>query len=192
MPENANGTGWIREFVYGAIDGTVTTFAVVAGSAGAGLGPVVVLILGLANLLGDGFAMACGNYLSTKADHHAANRNTDAEKTAGATGTPREIELIARKEAATTFTAFVVVGSIPMIPFVVGVVLGLEFDQFALSTLGTVLAFVFIGVVKSRVTGRGAGISITETIGIGGLAAAAAFLVGYLLKGLVESGVAAG
>ncbi len=59
---------YLRDFIYGAIDGTVTTFAVVAGVAGAQLGIGVVIILGLANLLADGFSMAVSNYLGTRAE----------------------------------------------------------------------------------------------------------------------------
>ena len=55
-----------EDFVYGSIDGAVTTFAVVAGASGAVLSPSVVLILGFANLFGDGFSMAIGNYLAAK------------------------------------------------------------------------------------------------------------------------------
>jgi len=55
--------------VYGGLDGTITTFAVVAGVAGASLSSGVVLILGFANLIGDGISMAFGDYLSTKAKH---------------------------------------------------------------------------------------------------------------------------
>ena len=57
---------YLGEFVYGAIDGAVTTFAVVAGAAGASLSSNIVLILGFANLFADGFSMAASNYLSTK------------------------------------------------------------------------------------------------------------------------------
>lgn len=57
---------YLGEFVYGGIDGCVTTFAVVAGSVGAGLSSGVILILGFANLLADGFAMSVGAYLSSK------------------------------------------------------------------------------------------------------------------------------
>lgn len=56
----------IEDFVYGATDGAVTTFAIVAGVMGASLSPSIVLILGFANLFADGFSMAIGNYLSTK------------------------------------------------------------------------------------------------------------------------------
>src|SRR3989344_9708993 len=59
---------YLRDMVYGANDGIVTTFAVVAGVAGAELGINVVLILGFANLLADGLAMAIGNYLGTKSE----------------------------------------------------------------------------------------------------------------------------
>jgi len=59
---------YLGEFVYGGIDGSVTTFAVVAGSAGAGLSSEVVIILGFANLIADGFAMSVGSYLSTKSE----------------------------------------------------------------------------------------------------------------------------
>lgn len=55
-----------EDFIYGSIDGAVTTFAVVAGASGAVLSPSVVLILGFANLFGDGFSMAIGNYLAAK------------------------------------------------------------------------------------------------------------------------------
>lgn len=57
---------FLPEFVYGGIDGSITTFAVVAGAAGAGLDTSVVLILGVANLIADGFSMSVGNYLSEK------------------------------------------------------------------------------------------------------------------------------
>ena len=64
---NKNTTdSYLHDMVYGGIDGTVTTFAVVAGVAGADLGIVVLLILGFANLFADGFSMAAANYLSTR------------------------------------------------------------------------------------------------------------------------------
>ncbi|MDA0196043.1 MAG: VIT1/CCC1 transporter family protein [Bacteroidetes bacterium] len=61
--------GYISEFVYGGIDGAITTFAVVAGAAGAGADIKWVLIFGLANLIADGFSMSVGNFFSTKAEH---------------------------------------------------------------------------------------------------------------------------
>ncbi|WP_170426738.1 VIT1/CCC1 transporter family protein [Ruegeria arenilitoris] len=62
------GRGVLRDVVYGGIDGSVTTFAIVAGVAGAGLSPFIIVALGLANVLADGFSMAAGNYSGTKAE----------------------------------------------------------------------------------------------------------------------------
>ncbi len=62
------GRGDLRDVVYGGIDGAVTTFAIVAGVAGAGLSPFIVVALGVANVLADGFSMAAGNYSATKAE----------------------------------------------------------------------------------------------------------------------------
>ena len=58
----------LRDFIYGGIDGTVTTFAVVAGVAGANLSATIVIVLGAANLIADGFSMAVSNYLATRAE----------------------------------------------------------------------------------------------------------------------------
>ena len=58
----------LRDFIYGGIDGTVTTFAVVAGVAGANLSATIVIVLGVANLIADGFSMAVSNYLATRAE----------------------------------------------------------------------------------------------------------------------------
>jgi VIT1/CCC1 family predicted Fe2+/Mn2+ transporter len=70
---------YLGEFVYGGIDGSVTTFAVVAGSAGAGLDSAVVIILGFANLLADGFAMSVGSYLSTKSEQENYDKHKAIE-----------------------------------------------------------------------------------------------------------------
>lgn len=72
---------YLRDFVYGATDGAVTTFAVVAGVFGADLATRVVLILGVGNLLADGFSMAVSNYLGTRAEqeqHQLARRREEA------------------------------------------------------------------------------------------------------------------
>jgi vacuolar iron transporter family protein len=71
---------YIKSFIYGGLDGIITTFAVVAGVAGARLSTGIVLILGFANLLADGFSMAIGDYLSTKAEreYNASERKREA------------------------------------------------------------------------------------------------------------------
>jgi VIT1/CCC1 family predicted Fe2+/Mn2+ transporter len=76
----APATSYLRDFVYGAIDGAVTTFAVVAGVQGAGLDETVVIILGVANLVADGFSMAVSNYLGTRAERQRRERARREEK----------------------------------------------------------------------------------------------------------------
>ncbi|MBE3598623.1 MAG: VIT1/CCC1 transporter family protein [Limnochordaceae bacterium] len=70
---------YLAEMVYGASDGIVTTFAVVAGVTGAALSPGVVLVLGLANLLGDGFSMAAGAYLSGRSQQDYERKERERE-----------------------------------------------------------------------------------------------------------------
>lgn len=71
--------GHLTEFVYGGMDGSITTFAVVAGAEGANLPSSVIIILGFANLLADGFAMSVGSYLSSKSelDNYNKHKNTE-------------------------------------------------------------------------------------------------------------------
>ena len=73
----APSASYLRDFVYGAIDGAVTTFAVVAGVQGAKLDANIVIILGVANLVADGFSMAASNYLGTRAE---AERRAQARR----------------------------------------------------------------------------------------------------------------
>lgn len=70
---------YLGEFVYGGIDGSVTTFAVVSGAVGAGLDSSIIIILGFANLLADGFSMSVGAYLSKKSERDNFRRHRDQE-----------------------------------------------------------------------------------------------------------------
>ncbi len=75
-----NSYNWISDFVYGGIDGAVTTFAVVAGVEGAKLSISTILILGFANLFADGFSMATSKYLSDKTNQEQYDRIRKREK----------------------------------------------------------------------------------------------------------------
>jgi vacuolar iron transporter family protein len=221
----------LGDFVYGATDGAVTTFAVVAGVIGASLSPSIVLILGFANLLADGFSMAVGNYLAAKAQREyiekARKREeweidnlveqerqeirdiytkkgfkeelldeivrviTSRRKVWVDTMMREELGLIEdsslpRDAAVTTFAAFNVVGLIPLLPFVVMFVIGSSVvsatDAFTYSIIFTAAAFFLIGSVKGRVVQKPLLRSGLNTLSIGGIAAAVAFTVGYLLN----------
>ncbi|SLN41572.1 VIT family protein [Roseivivax jejudonensis] len=82
VPEDAarRDPGHLGDAVYGAVDGAVTTFAVVAGVQGAGLPQAVILVLGLANLLADGVSMALGNYSARRAEADDSARLRDLER----------------------------------------------------------------------------------------------------------------
>ena len=166
---------YLGEFVYGAIDGSVTTFAVVAGAAGANLSPAIVIILGFANLFADGFSMAASNYLSVKTKLEVlAKRGHD------------HFEVRPRKTALVTFLAFVSVGFVPLLSYVAGYFAepGRPY-QFGVSVALTAFAFVIVGAFKAKVVRKSWITSSAETLLLGSAAAAIAYAVGVLLKSLV-------
>lgn len=71
---------YLGDFVYGANDGIITTFAVVSGAIGAGLSPVIIIMLGLANLVGDGISMGLSNFLSLRSRQSFAQREREREE----------------------------------------------------------------------------------------------------------------
>lgn len=221
---------YLEDFVYGGIDGAVTTFAVVAGVQGASLASSIVIILGIANLMADGFSMAVGNYLSGRAKSQRYDRMLEREDWEIDNLPDREVEEIRdifRKKgfeghlleevtkkitskrdvwldtmmvdelgmiresktpiyaALTTFVAFSVVGSIPLIPYVGGVVVHLKSpDYFLASILMTGIALGIVGWIKGMVVGLSKIRGAVETMLVGGIAAAVSYTVGYLLKSL--------
>ncbi len=74
------GRGYLSDAVLGGIDGAVTTFAIAAAAVGGGLPGLVVVVLGLANLIADGFSMAASNYLSVKSEHDEVARTRQQEE----------------------------------------------------------------------------------------------------------------
>ncbi len=95
---------YIPEFVYGGIDGAITTFAVVAGAAGANLSVSIVIILGMANLIADGFSMSVGNFFSTQAARDNYDRHRQTELWEIENLREKEIEEIREIYAAKGFT----------------------------------------------------------------------------------------
>lgn len=73
-------SGYLKDFVYGGFDGAVTTFAIVAGVEGAGFSRSVIIALGIANVLADGFSMAASNYTGSKAEQDNVQRLREIEQ----------------------------------------------------------------------------------------------------------------
>ena len=159
--------GYIAEVIYGANDGIVTTFAVVAGVAGAALDPAIVLVLGAANLFADGFSMGMSNFLSrrSEADYHDA-RGAEADED----GKPPA------STALVTFVAFVVFGGFPLVPYLLVVE-----PLFPASVVVTGLTFFLVGASRSLVTDRGWLRNGGEMFAVGMAAATVAYVVGDVL-----------
>lgn len=163
---------YLPEFVYGGIDGSVTTFAIIAGAVGASLSSGTIIILGFANLIADGFSMAISNYLSVK-----SQRELDKPYKKKDTKNPL-------KTGLATFISFFIIGLIPLLSFVLSFFSEeINFYKIELSILFTALAFLFVGGVKGRIVKKHPLRSALETLLIGGIAASLAFIVGYLLRG---------
>mgnify|MGYP001609578759 CR=1 FL=1 len=162
---------YLPEFVYGGIDGTVTTFAVVSSVIGASLSSSVVLILGFANLFADGFSMAVSNYLSTKSRNEISRHKVNELKTAFA-----------------TFFAFLIIGVIPLISFLVAATTKNPYfmeKQFVFSGILTGFSLIIIGWFKGKIANKPKLYSSIQTFLIGGIAALLAFFVGLFVKNLV-------
>ena len=169
---------YLPEFVYGGIDGSVTTFAVVAGAVGASLSSAIILILGFANLFADGFSMAVSNYLSTKSELEIHKGHKDYKMLEKEFKHPL-------KTASVTFISFLIIGLIPLVSFLVAIfVPSLNKDKFFYSFVLTGLALLLVGAVKGEVVKKHPVKASIETFLIGGIAAIIAFLVGYFLRGL--------
>ena len=219
------GYEYLGDAVLGGIDGCVTTFAIAAGAIGGGLPGFVVVILGFANLLSDGFSMAVSNYMRAKSDRDRLEETRHMEE--------RHIELIPEgerqeirqifvdkgfsgevlekvvagitqdkglwvktmlteehglqiegpvpiKASLITFGSFIVLGIIPLIPFLFRI--DLERVQFLMSAAITACTFLIIGIVRGFILGRPALRSGILTLLTGGGAASIAFLVGSLLS----------
>lgn len=129
---------YLRDLVYGANDGIITTFAVVAGVSGGSLSVRAVLVVGVANLLADGLSMGVGNYLGIKSDESARRIE----------GLPPREEHPVRHGAA-TFLAFAIAGALPLIPYLVP---GAETWRFEASTAATLAALFGVGASRAFVT----------------------------------------
>ncbi len=170
----------LREFVYGGMDGAVTTFAVVTGAAGANLGVNVILILGYANVLADGFSMAVGSYLSEKSDQDLSVSKGNSEKD------DHESPLAA---SLATFLSFILVGFIPLSFYTIDYIFSLDLSTgtlLACSIALTLLAFVGIGYLRGVITKISRARAVLESFGLGLAAAVISYGAGNLLERLIS------
>ncbi len=225
--------GLLKAAVYGANDGIVTTFAVVAGVAGAGLPPSIILILGIANMIADGLSMGIGDYLGERSERRYMKHQFEIEKweidhipeeekkellhyfqKRGASETesqslvkiitkhPKlwtelgfidEMGVVPEFEGAlwntglVTFISFVIAGSLPLLPYF------LEFlgapiqqsQQFVLSIISTAVAMFIVGSLRTFITKGRWWLNGLEMLGIGAIAATAAYFLGAWVEKLV-------
>ena len=220
-----SGGGDLADAVLGAIDGGITSFAVVAGAFGGGFSGLVIVVMGFASLLADGFSMAASNYLSTRSQQDEtehARREEERHIDQVPEGQREEIrqifadkgfegEVLDRitetitsdrrlwadtvvteelglpleagnpwRAGLATFVAFLLVGLIPLLPFLVP---GLPLAHgFAASAVMTLAAFLAVGLLKGRILGERPLRAGLETLFMGGGAALLAYGVGASIR----------
>jgi VIT1/CCC1 family predicted Fe2+/Mn2+ transporter len=157
---------YLPDLVYGANDGIITTFAVVTGVTGASLSERVILILGFANLVADGFSMGASNFLSRRSHAEAADRDDAPEAT---------------RHAAATTAGFVTAGVVPLVAYLVPVPDG---NRFPLAIALTFASLYAVGASRALVTRLGWVRSGGEMLLVGALAAAVAYGIGALASTL--------
>jgi len=217
---------YLRDWIYGGIDGSVTTLAVVTGVAGAQLSNWIILALGFANLFADGFSMAASNYLGTRAEHDDWRRLEQIENRhieLAPDGEREEVRQIFERKgfegndlrrivdlvtadrerwvrtmlteeyglpqevrspwiaAISTFTAFLICGLVPMLPYLFGTE-----HSLAVSVTLTAIVFVTIGSIKSKWSTSSWWNSGLTTLLVGAIAASLAYAAGVIVKRLWE------
>jgi VIT1/CCC1 family predicted Fe2+/Mn2+ transporter len=173
-PRTAIGVAqhYIRDLVYGANDGIITTFAVVAGVTGGTLAPVTVLVLGVANLLADGLSMGVGNYLGIRSDERVREAQQLPEQ-----------EAFPVRHGLATFLAFVTAGAVPLVPYVFSAIAA---DRFVWSAILSLAVLFAVGAARARVgTGRWWTNGL-EMLGLGVLVGAVSYGSGVAVSTLLR------
>ena len=164
---------YIRDLVYGANDGLITTFAVVAGVTGGGLSARTMLVIGAANLFADGLSMGVGNYLSIRSNESAL----------AAQDRPEEEASPARHGLA-TLLAFVIAGAVPLAPFA----LGFASHELKWSIALTFATLFSVGALRALVTVDRWWVAGLEMLLLGLAVAAAAYGSGSIVARFTMAG----
>ena len=222
---------FLKDFVYGGMDGVITTFSIISGVVGADLSPAVILILGFANLLSDGFSMCVGNMMSVKTEKELYEKERIRETNETKTVPEEEIEDIRKiyrkkgfkgkllesivkvitskrrvwvdtmmkeelglfadkinplKSSLITITSFISMGIIPLLSFIILQVFSIP-KAYAImsSTIMTFATLFIIGSIKGKMVSKNPIRSGFEVMLVGGIAAAVAYITGYLIRRVI-------
>lgn len=161
---------YIGDIVYGANDGIITTFAVIAGAAGAGFSATVIIVLGIANLIADGFSMGASKYLSLISEQSLASARREGRSPFG--------------DGFATFASFIIVGALPLVPFFIP---GAAEHAFIVSCLATAATLFLVGAARSLVIERNPLLAGFEMFAVGGIAAIIAYALGSFVQAIIGS-----
>ena len=193
---------FLKQIIYGGNDGIVTTFAIVAGFAGASaegvlqIGGLAVLVFGLANLFADAVSMGLGEFLSLRSQHDLYRKRRESELREIAENPDHErmelFEILRQRgvpppeddspalSGLFTFLAFVVFGAVPLLPYFVMEPTPQAFWWSVATTFGALSA---LGLLRWNATGEPIARSVGETILVGAVCAVVAYGVGLVVAG---------
>ena len=190
--QRGHKASYLRDWVYGGIDGTVTTFAIMAGVVGANLSPGVLRAMEERHVKlapegereevrqifqAKGFK---GKALDTAVEVITARRDRWIDTMMAEEHGVPQVTRLPLRAASMTFIAFVLCGSVPLLPYA-----AMLEEPVLPATIMTAFTFFGIGSLRgiwSPTPWWRAGLG---TLAIGMLAAGAAYAVGTLLQGLV-------
>jgi VIT1/CCC1 family predicted Fe2+/Mn2+ transporter len=159
---------YLPDLVYGANDGIVTTLVVIASVTGATMSSTVVLILGFANLLADGFSMGTSNVLAIRSAVTSATRPSLRE---------------ASRNGFATFAAFVMAGLLPLSAYMIPIA---ESSRFPSACAVAAATLFVIGACRSLFSDRPWLIAGLEMLTLGTVASIVAYVVGAAAAVLIN------
>lgn len=159
---------YLRDMIYGALDGVITTLAVVAGTSGAHLDARIGIILGIANLAADGLSMGASNYLALKSELEQTGKSVADE--------------MPWRHGFATFAAFVVVGTMPLLGYAVAWISPVS--PFAAAVVLAAVTLAVVGGIRARYVRKPPWRSALEVLAIGAAASVTAYGLGAGLSHL--------
>ena len=145
----------VKTLVFGALDGVTTTFAIVCSAIAVGQEHIAVtniFVLGVANLVADGFSMGMGDFLSTIAEAGDASGLSPEQA--------HRHQLEAGKMGVIMFLSFVLFGGIPLFAFIPFITRGVGqphedkvHDTFQKACLLCAMSLFFLGLLKGKLNG---------------------------------------